>query len=390
MLLPAMVLPLMLTSCDDDHDSNPTLDLSHVGEGFVLNVPADAANNTYDLYNSESIRLTCSQPNYGSGVPYAVTYTVMASIDPEFLNDTTATHVNLSTVYSTAAMDVSATELNNAVVNMYTEAHPELTEIENVPVMPLYLRLKAFLYSTDSIGLTLSNPITLPSVKATPSPSVEFPTELYVYGNTIMDGSADKTVPPVYENQGNYYTMVYIPAGGQFNWRTEKDGDAMGFSNLTVADNANAGATASGDDNIQFANAGWYTLHFVGEKSDDGKSIAWTLNIYQGAAYLIGATAGGDWTDSNSDWALTAPADQTGEWESPAVQGGGELRIYIKVPGISWWDTEFTILRDNSLFWRNSNIANSWAGDAGAEYSYNVSAGQKVYINFTNNTGEAR
>ena len=46
------------TSCSKDDDSNPTLDLSHAGEGFVLNVPANAANNTYDLAAAENVELT--------------------------------------------------------------------------------------------------------------------------------------------------------------------------------------------------------------------------------------------------------------------------------------------------------------------------------------------
>ena len=65
MLLPAMVLPLLFTSCSDDNDSNPTLDLSHAADGFVLNTPAYAENNTYDLASANNLTLTCSQPNYG-------------------------------------------------------------------------------------------------------------------------------------------------------------------------------------------------------------------------------------------------------------------------------------------------------------------------------------
>ncbi len=57
MLLPAMVLPLLFTSCSDDNDSNPTLDLSHVADGFVLNTPAYAENNTYDLASANILDL---------------------------------------------------------------------------------------------------------------------------------------------------------------------------------------------------------------------------------------------------------------------------------------------------------------------------------------------
>ena len=90
MLLPALVLPLLFTSCDEDRDSNPTLDLSHLAEGFVLNTPALAENNTYDFYNAKNLVLTCSQPNYG-GVPYPVKYYAQVSIDPAFVNDPNVT-----------------------------------------------------------------------------------------------------------------------------------------------------------------------------------------------------------------------------------------------------------------------------------------------------------
>lgn len=115
MLLPALVLPLLFTSCDDDRDSNPTLDLSHVADEFVLNTPALAENNTYDLKSAKSLKLTCSQPNYG-GIPYVVRYYVQVSIDPKFISDPTATHTELATSYKTAEMEVNASEVNDAVV----------------------------------------------------------------------------------------------------------------------------------------------------------------------------------------------------------------------------------------------------------------------------------
>lgn len=116
MLLPALVLPFMLTSCSEDDDDNPTLDLSHVNEEFKLNTLADAANNTYDLVSANTLTLTCTQPNYG-GVPYPVRYYVQASLDNNFTDSTQ--FVELSTSYTTAKMGVDASELNNAVCQLY-------------------------------------------------------------------------------------------------------------------------------------------------------------------------------------------------------------------------------------------------------------------------------
>ncbi len=57
MLLPAMVLPLLFTSCSDDNDSNPTLDLSHAADGFVLNTPAYAEKQYIRLGKCQQLDL---------------------------------------------------------------------------------------------------------------------------------------------------------------------------------------------------------------------------------------------------------------------------------------------------------------------------------------------
>ena len=62
---------LALSACEADRDSNPVL---NEPDTFVLNVPAFASNNVYDLKNSESLELTCTQPDYG--IPMATTYSV--------------------------------------------------------------------------------------------------------------------------------------------------------------------------------------------------------------------------------------------------------------------------------------------------------------------------
>ena len=389
MMLPVMVLPLLFTSCDTDTDSNPQLDLSHLADGFVLNVPATATNNTYDLGSAKSLTLTCSQPNYG-GVPYPVRYYVQASIDPAFAEgDTTVAYKELSTSYLTAKMAVDATELNNALVDLYKEANPD----SNIPeTMPVYIRLRAIIDGTD-LGQTFSNVITLPSVKATYiAPNAELPEQLYVIGSSIQTAwTSWKVVPPVYGMKGNYYTMVYIPAGGQFKWGTY-NGDWRGYNRLrTINDKAGAGISdADGDNhNIGVDNGGWYILHFVGEITPDGKNILYDLNIYPGAAYVMGAAAGGSWTDGDAAWQLTAPTDQTGLWESPTFTADGELRAYIKLPGIDWWRTEFSIYK-GECYWRNFDIPNNWATNVGAEYSVQVSAGQKLYVNFDLNTAEVK
>lgn len=104
---------------------------------------------------------------------------------------------------------------------------------------------------------------------------------------------------------------------------------------------------------------------------------------------MIGAGAGGDWTDGNAAWAMTAPADAATAWESPAFTATGELRAYIKVPGIDWWRTEFTIYK-GTCYWRNIDIPDNWAANVGADYSVTVAPGQKLYVNFDTNAAEVK
>lgn len=386
MLLPALVLPLMLVSCDDDRDSNPTLDVSHASDGFVLNVPSNAANNTYDLASATSLELTCSQPNYG-GVPYVTRYYVQVSIDPAFLTDPANTpYKELTTYYTTAKMEVSAEELNDSIVQLYKDANPDL----NYPTAtrPVYIRLRALLDNTLN-GESYSNIITLPSVLASyVAPPATLADQLYICGSSIQNAWADwKVVAPVYGLEGKYYTMAYFTAGAQFYWGT-KNNDNRGYSRLvSVSDNAGAGLSAGDDDKITVANAGWYVLYFTGEIVDN--ATQYTLSFETATAYVIGNPAGGSWTDADAAWKMTAPDNASGEWVSPAFTASGELRAYIKVPGLDWWRTEFTLYQ-GSLYFRDCDIPDNWASNVGSSYSVTCSAGQKLYVNFDMNTGEVK
>ena len=389
MLLPALVLPLLFTSCDDDRDSNPTLDLSHVADGFVLNTPAVAENNTYDLISAKSLRLTCSQPNYG-GVPYSMRYYVQVSIDPAFVSDGTATHTELATFYRTADMQVNATEVNNAVVALFQAANPDTSVPEE---MPVYIRLRAVIGdATDtSLGETFSNTITLRSVKATyEAPDAKFTDNLYLIGSSIQEPwKSWKPIPKVFGLEGNYYGIIYLPAGGEFKWGTENN-DYRGINRLKeINDEAGAGISAGEEQNIKVANAGWYTLHFKGKITEDKKNIDWTLTVYKTQVYLIGACIGQSTWGFADENALEAPADPTGEWVSPAFTASEELRVSVKVGSLDWYSTEFTV-HNGEVFWRKYDMPNNWAETMGADYSVTTAPGKKLYVNFDTNKAEVR
>lgn len=374
------VVTLGFTACDTDTDSNPTLDLSHVGEGFTLNTPANAQNNTYDLANAKSVELTCSQPNYG-GMPLMVRYYVQVSLTEDF-----ASSKELATSYPTARMAVDAREINDAMVELFQEANPD-TDYPVTP-RPLYIKLRAVIDGTDNMGETYSNVITLPSVLASyQAPEATFETQLYVVGQAIGEAwSTWKPVPQIYDMPGCYYTVVYVPEGTGFKWGAYEQ-DWRGYDRIRNWDDvAGADVSASSDGNIVFANGGWYTLFFEAEIV--GSSVQYDLHILPAEVYVIGNSMGGNWNVADPTLALQAPADQTGDWVSPAFTGSGELRAYVNVPGYDWWRTEFT-LHNGEVYWRDVNIIDSWS-ELGSDYAVQVSPGQCLYVNFDSNTGEVR
>ena len=388
MLLPALVLPLLFTSCDDDRDSNPTLDLSHLAEGFVLNTPALAENNTYDPYYAKNLVLTCSQPNYG-GVPYPVKYYAQVSINPAFVSDPTVTHKELATyAENPSSLDFDAYEVNKAIVSLFRAANPDA----NLPdEMPVYIRLRAVIGGAlnQTLGETYSNVITLPSVKAT-IPDAKFTDNLFLIGSSIQTPwESWKPIPQVQGLDGNYYGIIYVPAGGEFKFATEIN-DELGYNQIKeIVDEAGAGISAGDNQKIKVANAGWYTLHFKGTISKDKKNINWTLTVYKTQVCLIGACIGQESWGFADDTALTPPDDPNGEWVSPAFTASKELRVSVKVGNIDWYRTEFTVHKGD-VFWRMKDIPKSWAENMGKDYSVTTTPGTKLYVNFDTNKAEVK
>lgn len=367
-----------LTACDEDRDDNPTYQQPTT---FRLNMPAIAANNVIDLANTDSITLTYDQPNYG-GFPMAVDYTTEISTDEGFTEGTTLT---LTAVHSTVT-NVSAVLINQTVIEQYQAVHGEDTYPEGE--FPLYIRVKAQPTGLD-LDAVYSNTITLPHCIASyRTPDVVVPENLYVCGSNI--GTAWKTwqkLAKPYDVEGSYYGLIYIPeGGGSFKFGTKEE-DWTGHSAIaTFNDNAEANITAAADDNIVFGKAGWYTIEFQAKVK--GNNLEYTLNVSPGQVYIIGTVAGMTNWAADPNWALTAPADQTGDWVSPAFTAAGELRAFINVPGRDWWRTEFTLYQGTTVYYRDVNVPDNWAGsELGSDYSVNVTPGQRLYVNFDNGTG---
>lgn len=379
---------LAFSACEKDSDSNPVL---LEPETFELNVPPYATNNVYDLENSESLRLTCTQPDYGA--PMGVTYSVQVSFTDTFIEadeeaGTVSNYTTLATTYTSASMDVDALELSLALVDLWKSGSGE--PFPNGEIVPLYFRLHANLTSQPTIGECVSNVIQLPNVKVYEAlPPLELPEEYYFIGDLVdIDGVADwanwTQMIPVTETPGKFWRIQYFKEGAQMKMNLDPSwqGDEVGYSDDLVPEESAAlvgGITSSSDGNICIGKAGWYIV--VATVRIVGTQLGYTLEFFEPNVYLTGVPAGNTWGTDDETLKFTVPASATEPFVSPAAPSGGDLRIYAKIPDIDWWKSEFVPVGGIIEYRENRGEL----GQIGLATS--ISAGQVVKLDFINGTG---
>jgi hypothetical protein len=175
---------LLLTSCADDRDSNPTVQQP---SSFTLNTPALAANEC-DLQNTESIEFTYKQPDYGYTAP-VIYYTQVALADSwvDATDDAAASYIELDGSSTTCQSSATGKAINRAIMqlgNYETE--------DQVPAnTTLYVRMHAKLAAgydcfSNSIAINV-HPYFAPLVAADPI-------LWYLVGSSIGDGSWGGTI----------------------------------------------------------------------------------------------------------------------------------------------------------------------------------------------------
>jgi hypothetical protein len=118
-----------------------------------------------------------------------------------------------------------------------------------------------------------------------------------------------------------------------------------------------------------------------------GRDIVYDAQFEDPNVYLMGPiTPKGDWSELEDGTKLDIPTTLDGQFVSPAfaksVPGGdGDgVRAYVKIEGFDWWKTEFMVF-DGKIKYR---------GAGGDQDRVAGSAGQKLYLNFANDTGEIK
>jgi hypothetical protein len=362
-------------SCETDNDSNPVY---HQPESFVLNIPS-YVSGIYDLQHTESILLTCSQPDYGFTA--ATTYRVQVATLNDFSEFTT-----LATPYNTAKIEVDAQEMAVALVGLLG-----VTEAENYPTdpFPVYVRLSAELL--DESSQVLSNSIELPKVKGYFAlPAMELPENIYLIGN-VNGWSWDNatSMVPVHGTEGKFWAVQYLGkvennnAEIKFSTTQAWDGNDFGIGKAEIDNASKTLAGISGENNIVIGNPGWYIVVVTTEI--EGRDYIYHVQLLEPNVYLCGDVAGGVW-GAGADNLFTVPDISLGadaNFVSPAFTGNsgdGGVRACVALSGQEWWHTEFMIF-SGKLEYRATG---------GDQERVSGSVGQKLYINFTKGTGDIK
>lgn len=180
-----------LTGCDDNTDPKAQVPQSN----DFLNTPP-TANYTYNLTETPTVTLTCSQPDFG-GVATIPSFAVQLSLDPKFasvpaewkFDDPASTPLNfveLPSSYNTYTIDIPARDLADAInaCRGYNDLQQLKGEAYKDYNGPVYLRLRAYFPSaTDTqndLYSVISNVIALSKVIA--YPTLRQPGYIYLVG----------------------------------------------------------------------------------------------------------------------------------------------------------------------------------------------------------------
>lgn len=376
----------LFTACSDDNSENPVLKAPTT---FRLNTPELAANGVYDLAHSTSVELTCTQPDYG--FPAVTKYTVMVGTKADMSDEKAMT-----TTFTTAKMNLDAKELAILLTNLFKEQGHSKQEF---PLdVPVYIRVKAVQTTADSKDIEgtaiTSNTITLNKVHLEYSiPSVQVPKNLYIVGNfNNWNWNTSLTMTQVNSATNIFWHLVYIggtgnSAGIKFNTDKTWDIPSMGYDQIVINKAGDkAGDIINTNGNIGTTKPGWYLM--IVECSIEGNKLVYNVTFNEPNVYLMGhVTKSNGWDELQADAKFSVPEVADADFVSPefskSVAGGDDhgVRVYVKIPDFDWWKSEF-IVYDGKIAYRG-NGGDQTPRVAGA-------VGQKVYLNFTKETGEIK
>ena len=375
----------LMTACSDDNDSNPMLQGPY---DITLYVP-QLAQYGIDLAQSSALDLKCTYPDYG--FPTTMNYVVEVGTN-EGMSD--ATEV---ASFNNPEMSVPTNSIAIALTTLMMNKGKE--EADFPMELPVYIRVVAHMLSADGLTLieksrVVSNVVKLNNVKLSFSlPPVLPPEEMYIIGD-FCDNNWDNSLSmvPVYDHPEMLWHMVYIDENGiKLNEAKTDDDNVITFEQVTITGQAKdaldeskglmSDDIVSKDGRIASSQPGWYLV--VLKTTVVGRDRIYELEFRRPEVWLMGTvTPAAAWGELEEGCMFSIPTTADGEFVSPAFANDAAedsgVRAYVKVgDGIDWWKSEFRI--DGEVI--------DYRGAGGDQERIMGSAGQKMYLNFTKDTG---
>ena len=348
-------------------------------DSFVLNVPK-YVSGVYDLKNMETIEFSTTQPEYGFTA--AAIYSLEISLAENFSNFAT-----IPGTYTTAKFNVQAADIALALMGLHGV---ELEENYPADPHPLYVRLSSVLNDKND-GQVKSNVITLPQVKGYFAlDAMVMPEDMFIIGNVAGNWGWDNATAmiPIHGSPGKFWAMQYLGQtedGGnaeiKFNSARDWNGNDFGFEGIPINENGGTADVSASDSggNIGIGNPGWYIVVVTTEIV--GRDYEYAVDFHPPHVHLQGETASGNWGTTDEAYRFAIPELSLGanaDFVSPPFSNTAEVRASIQLPGHEWWHTEFLVF--------NGEFVPRGAGDD--QERITGSAGQRLYINFTERTGK--
>lgn len=378
----------LFSACSDDNDSNPTVKEPTT---FVLNTPA-LANAEIDLANSDVLELTCSQPDYG--FPARTLYHVQVAVEENGFEN--GKFIELSQYSESAKIQMDAQMLASDLTNMMLEMYGK-TEADFPMNIKAYMRVRAVMANTLGTVIEgteiISNVVSFSNLRLEFSlPPVEAPAQFFITGKFCgWDWNTALSMVVVNGSPNLFWHLVYIDTeqGIKFNSDRAWDGNEVGYAKLnSVGGDLADEIISSGDGNILSTVGGWYLM--IVKVSVSGRDILYDVKFNKPEVWLMGPCIGDEsWSELYPAGLFTiekaegeSTISENSLFVSPAFVGVPQsdqgCRAYVKIPDNEWWRSEFMVF-DNKIEYR---------ADGGDQDRVLNSVGQKLYLNFTKETGE--
>lgn len=217
------------------------------------------------------------------------------------------------------------------------------------------------------------------------APTAELPTKMFINGGTwneTWDWNKAPQMIAVNSHDGMFWGIYYFEAGSEFKFNNERSwdsGDAFGAADDTAR---GMGEVPVGGSNVKVKDAGFYMVLVSCSLSADKSEVVKKIELMQPKIYLVGNTSPAGWPGAASE-----PINEAGlfslegdNFVSPALIADDAVRMCVKFDNCDWWQSEFNVFEGVIKFRGN--------GDNQAAVSGQI--GQKVYLNFKDNTGEIK